>query len=73
MPAFGPVSRKDLICRLRSLGFDGPYVGGKHSFMVKGDLTLTIPNPHKGDIGRELLARILRQAGISRREWEKLE
>jgi predicted RNA binding protein YcfA (HicA-like mRNA interferase family) len=40
--------------------------------MVKGDLALTIPNPHKGDIGRDLLTRILRQAGISREEWEQL-
>jgi hypothetical protein len=40
--------------------------------MRKGDVTLTIPNPHQGEIGRELLARILRQAGISREEWEQL-
>jgi predicted RNA binding protein YcfA (HicA-like mRNA interferase family) len=73
MPAFGPVSRKDLIHCLRSLGFEGPFSGGKHSFMLKGNLTLTIPNPHKGGIGRELLARILRQAEISRREWEGLD
>jgi len=40
--------------------------------MVKGSLALTIPNPHQRDIGQELLARILRQAGISRKEWEAL-
>jgi predicted RNA binding protein YcfA (HicA-like mRNA interferase family) len=56
---------------MRAMGFDGPYSGGKHQFMVKGDVTLTIPNPHKGDVSRELLARILRQAGISRKEWEQ--
>jgi len=72
MPAFGPISRKDLVRCLRKMGFDGPYSGGKHQFMLKGDVTLTIPNPHKGDIGRELLARILRQVAISRKEWEKL-
>ena len=72
MPAFGPVKRDVLIRSLRKRGFDGPYSGVKHSFMVKGDLTLTIPNPHQRDIGRELLARILRQAGVSREEWEKL-
>ena len=71
MPVFGPVSRKDLIRGLRKMGFDGPYAGGKHQFMIKGNITLTIPNPHKGDIGRELLARIIRQAGISRKEWEQ--
>jgi hypothetical protein len=40
--------------------------------MVRGDNTIRIPNPHRGDIGRELLADILRQAGISRDEWEAL-
>lgn len=53
MPPFGPISRKNLVRHLRTTGFDGPYSGGKHSFMIKGDLTLTIPNPHKGDIGCE--------------------
>ena len=72
MPSFGPIARKDLIRALRRAGFDGPYSGGKHPFMLKGDLTLTVPNPHHGDIGRELLTRILSQAGISREEWETL-
>jgi predicted RNA binding protein YcfA (HicA-like mRNA interferase family) len=37
--------------------------------MRRGDLTVIIPNPHKGDIGVGLLRRILRQAGVSREEW----
>jgi len=72
MPAFGPISRRDLIRHLRQLGFDGPYSGGKHEFVIRGNVTLRIPNPHRGDIGRELLSRILRQAGIARDEWERL-
>ena len=40
--------------------------------MVSGDVTIWIPNPHRGDIGRELLTRILLQAHISREAWEKL-
>lgn len=40
--------------------------------MSRGDLRLTIPNPHMQDIGRPLLMRLLRQAEISREEWEKL-
>ena len=72
MPSFGPVKREVLIRCLRKYGFEGPYSGGKHPFMVKEDLTLTIPNPHQKDIGRELLARILRQAGVSKEEWEDL-
>ena len=72
MPPFGPISRRDLVRALRQAGFDGPYSGGKHAFMLKADLTLTLPNPHQGEIGRELLIRILRQAGISKEEWERL-
>jgi predicted RNA binding protein YcfA (HicA-like mRNA interferase family) len=72
MPAFGPVSRRELVRLLRRAGFDGPFEGGRHAFMVKGDLTLVIPNPHKGDISRDLLRRLLRQAGISHEEWESL-
>ncbi len=72
MPSFGPIKRADLIRALRQAGFEGPFTGGKHQFMVRGELRLTIPNPHSGEIGRDLLARILRQADISREEWEKL-
>jgi predicted RNA binding protein YcfA (HicA-like mRNA interferase family) len=72
VPGFGPVKRKDLIGYLRRLGFEGPYSGGKHQFMAKGDLTLRIPNPHQGDIGRDLLTKILKQAQIDKKEWESL-
>ena len=72
MPRLGPIKRKDFISYFRILGFEGPYSGGKHQFMIKDDLTLHVPNPHQGDIGRELLSRILKQAGISREQWERL-
>jgi len=39
--------------------------------MIRGPVTLRIPNPHQSDIGKDLLARILRQAGIDRETWEK--
>ncbi len=72
MPPFGPISRRDLIGALRRAGFTGPYAGGKHSFMLNGALSVTIPNPHQSTIGRDLLSRILRQAGISRTAWGAL-
>ncbi len=37
--------------------------------MVRGNVVLTLPNPHRSEIGPELLVRILRQAGVSRDEW----
>ena len=64
-----PISWRVLVHRLRKLGFAGPYSGGRHPFMIKGDLTLTIPNPHHGDIRIELLKRILKQAGILPKDW----
>ena len=63
------VSHKELIAKLRALGFGGPYAGGKHLFMTKDDLQLTIPNPHKSDISVALLSRLLKQASISKEEW----
>ncbi|MDZ8091151.1 MAG: type II toxin-antitoxin system HicA family toxin [Nostoc sp. DedQUE05] len=72
MPPFGSINRRDLIHYLKDAGFDGPYPGGKHQYMVKDELKLTIPNPHQGDISPSLLNRILRQANISRDEWETL-
>lgn len=38
--------------------------------MTRGSIVLTIPNPHRGDIGVGLLNVVLDQAGISRKEWE---
>ena len=69
MARLTPVSQRELVRRLRELGFDGPYAGGRHPQMRRGDLTLIMPNPHEGDIGVGLLQRTLRQAGISREEW----
>jgi len=65
------ISLRKLIQRFRELGFDGPYSGGRHLFMVKNSLKVHIPNPHKGDISKYLVAEILRQAGISVKEWEE--
>lgn len=55
--------------RLRQLGFEGPYQGGKHPYMVRGDMVVTIPNLHRGNVGVDLLQRILHHAGVSREEW----
>ncbi|MCC5626977.1 type II toxin-antitoxin system HicA family toxin [Nostoc sphaeroides CHAB 2801] len=63
MPPFGSINRHDLIRYLKDAGFDGPYPGGKHQYMVKGELKLTIPNPHQGDISPSLLNRIVSVQG----------
>ena len=55
--------------RLRKFGFVGPFAGGKHLFMIKGERRLAIPNPHRQEIGAALLSRILKQAGMDRDAW----
>jgi predicted RNA binding protein YcfA (HicA-like mRNA interferase family) len=54
MPRLAPISRRELIRRLRELGFEGPYTGGRHEFMLRGDRRLILPNPHRGDISVDL-------------------
>ena len=71
-PPFGPLRRTELVRGLAALGFAGPFSGGKHQFMARAGVTMRIPNPHRGDVGKELLARILRQAGVTRDEWERV-
>ena len=71
MSKLSRVSFNELVRKLRALDFEGPFSGGKHLFMVKGELRLTIPNPHRQDIGIDLLKRILRQGEIQRDEWER--
>jgi predicted RNA binding protein YcfA (HicA-like mRNA interferase family) len=70
MSRLTPVSRQQLIQRLGTLGFEGPYPGGRHEFMLRGDRRLILPNLHRGEIGVDLLARLLRQSGITREEWQ---
>ena len=72
MPPLGPIKRRELIRNMRKLGFEGLYTGGRHEYMVKGTLKLFIPNPHRGDISKSLLAKILHQAEISHDEWTAL-
>ena len=64
-------SWRKLVAKFRRLGFDGPYSGGRHLFMVKDELKVRIPSPHRGDISKHLIAEILRQAGITVQEWEE--
>ncbi len=70
MPPFGPIKRRDLIEALRRLGFTGPYAGGKHQFMSRSSLRVRLPNPHRADVGKRLLGKILREADVDRKSWE---
>jgi predicted RNA binding protein YcfA (HicA-like mRNA interferase family) len=71
MSRLGTISRHELIQALRKFGFNGPFPGAKHEYMVRGNRRIILPNPHRSEIGPALLSEILKQAGISRKEWEK--
>lgn len=67
------IQRRELIKKFKALGYSGPFSGGRHQFMIKGQKKIRIPNPHgSGDIHVSLLKEILRQAGISSDEWERV-
>lgn len=42
MPPWGAVSRRTLIRGLRDLGFAGPSSGGRHEFMVRGNVVVAM-------------------------------
>lgn len=65
------ISHREFVRKLHTFGYEGPYSGGRHLFMIRGEFKLRIPNPHSGDIARPLLSEILRQAGITSKEWNE--
>jgi predicted RNA binding protein YcfA (HicA-like mRNA interferase family) len=64
-----PISRAKLIKRLKNIGFEGPFPGSDHDYMVRVDNFVRIPNDHRREIGANLIVEILREGSISRDEW----
>ena len=69
MPKLSPVSWGAFVRKMKTLGWSGPFQEGKHPYMIKGNMSITIPNLHQKEISVDLLSRILRQAAISRSDW----
>lgn len=40
--------------------------------MIRSTLRVRVPKPHRGEIGADLLAHILRETGMEREDWEAL-
>lgn len=73
MPVVAPIKRRKFIRYLKQCGFTGPFSGKRHEKMLHPDgRWLILPNPHESDISSEFLLALLKQAGISREEWEEL-
>jgi hypothetical protein len=71
-----PCKRRDFIRRLRELGFDGPFLGTRHQFMVYKQHRLAIPSnteysvPQLRMMIREIESIISRE--IIADEWNSL-
>ena len=76
MSRWTPCKRRDFIQRLRKLGFDGPYSGTRHQFMVYGQQRLAIPSnaeysmPQLRMMIREVEEIMGREITVD--EWNKL-
>jgi predicted RNA binding protein YcfA (HicA-like mRNA interferase family) len=76
MSRWTPCKRSEFIRRLRQLGFDGPYSGARHQFMVYQQHRLTIPSNQQYSVPqlrmmiRELEAILGRSVTVE--EWESL-
>jgi hypothetical protein len=68
--------RRDFIRRLRKLGFDGPFSGTRHQFMIYDQYRLAIPS--NADYSVPQLRMILREIEdiigrpVSLEEWNEL-
>jgi len=71
-----PCKRRDFIKKLRAIGFDGPYAGGNHHFLVYGQHRLAIPSNSEYSVAQ--LRMMLREVeailnhAIAPDEWELL-
>lgn len=76
MSRWTPCKRREFIRRLRVLGFDGPFSGARHQFLVLKENRLTIPSNEEYSVPQ--LKMMLKEAElilgreISLKEWEKL-
>lgn len=76
MSRWTPCKRSDFIRKLRRLGFDGPFRGTRHQFMVLSQRRLAIPSnaeysvPQLRMMVREIKALMGREVGSD--EWNSL-
>ncbi len=76
MSRWSPCKRRQFIQRLRKLGFDGPFSGTRHQFMVYQEHRLAVPSNAEYSIPqlRMMLKEVELILGrkITADEWERL-
>ena len=76
MGKWTPCKRRDFIRRLQQLGFDGPFSGAKHQFLVYKTYRLAIPSiteysvPQLRMMIREIEEILGREVSVD--EWNRL-
>ena len=76
MSPWKPCKRRDFIRRMRKLGFDGPYSGTRHQFMIYGQNRMAIPSNAEYSVPQ--LRMMIREVegilnrGITANAWTKL-
>ena len=59
MSRWNPCRRREFVRRMRELGFDGPFTGTRHHFMILGLHRLTIPSTNEFSV--PMLRMMLRE------------
>jgi len=71
-----PCKRRDFVLRLRQLGFDGPFSGTRHHFLVYKQYRLAIPSNHEYSVPqlRLMIKEVEEIIGheITADEWRRL-
>ena len=76
MAVWRPLKRRELVRRLRALGFEGPISGTRHQFMIFGQHRQTIPSNAEYSVPQ--VRMLLRQAAsilgrsVPLDEWDSL-
>jgi hypothetical protein len=74
---WAPCKRRDFIRRLRKLGFDGPYSGTRHQFVVYAQHRLAIPSNAEYSVPqlRMMIREVEEIIGnkIAAEEWSRIE
>ena len=76
MSRWTPCKRREFLRKLKGLGFEGPYSGSRHQFLVHGHNRLAIPTNEEYSVPQ--LRMILREVetilgrALSPDEWNNL-
>jgi len=73
MTRLGSVTAREVVAALKRGGFRDVHQKGSHRYLWHEDKKLLTGVPmHPGDLGRGLVKRIIKQAGLTEEEFRRL-